>query len=130
MREDARLQPDPELQMSGGHRAGPWQIAFTFLAGFLVVFGVLYGINHQRDEGDRNAAGGGGSVTAQAPAQNVAGGEAGDQQAQREGRGGEPAGTPQTTGSGGAEKSGAGASDETQKAQPEQAKPATGGSQR
>lgn len=125
MREDARLQPDPELQMSGGHRAGPWQIAFTFLAGFVLVFGVLYGINHQRTEADRNAEGG--TLTAQAPAsaenENVAGGEAKDQQAQREGKGGEPAGTPETTGAG--QKT-----EQAPDAQPAPAKPTTSGSQR
>ena len=121
MREDARLQPDPELRMSGGHRAGPWQIAFTIAAGFLLVFGVLYGINHQRSEGDRNAAGGS-TVTAQAPApaENVAGSEAKDQQAQREGKGGAPAGQPATTGAG----------QRPEQASPEKAKPTTDSSQR
>lgn len=48
--QDNRLQPDPELQLSGG-RATPLQIASTVAACALVVGLVIYGLNNQRPEG-------------------------------------------------------------------------------
>src|SRR5690348_14214348 len=62
--EDARLQPDPELQMSGG-RASLGQIVVTMIGAFAIVVLVLYGLTHQRDESER--------TTAAAPASETAG---------------------------------------------------------
>src|SRR5262245_26566171 len=52
--EDARLQPDPELQMSGGTRASTAQIVLTAVGAIAVIVLVLFGLNNQRDEAAQN----------------------------------------------------------------------------
>src|SRR5262245_57407671 len=52
--EDARLQPDPELQMSGGTRANTAQIILTAVGPTAVIVLVLFGLNNQRQEGAQN----------------------------------------------------------------------------
>lgn len=53
--EDARLQADPELQVSEG-RAKPAQIVLTAIGALAIIVLVLYGLNHQRDETERTTA--------------------------------------------------------------------------
>jgi preprotein translocase subunit SecF len=53
--EDTRLQPDPSLQLSTG-RANAAQIISTAIGVIAIIFLVLYGINNQRDETERETA--------------------------------------------------------------------------
>jgi hypothetical protein len=132
---DNRLQPDPELQLSGG-RATPLQIASTILACLVVIAVVIYGLNSQRPEGGESSATTAASASSPAasntpaPGANppAAQGQANQQQAQpnqQPGQGqnsqsqnarppsnasvGQPA--PATTGSGGSGPAPAGGSD-------------------
>ena len=68
--EDAQLQPDPELQMSGGTRANTAQIVLTAVGAIAVIVLVLFGLNHQRDEAPQNptASAPGTQTTGAAPA--------------------------------------------------------------
>jgi hypothetical protein len=53
--DDARLQPDPELALSGG-RATRWQIGMVALAIVLVTGLVLYGISQSPQDSETVAA--------------------------------------------------------------------------
>ncbi len=70
IREDQRLQADPELALSGV-RARPGQIAVTLLASVLVIMLLIYGLAHQRGEGAVTA-----SAPAAAPAETTGAGQA------------------------------------------------------
>lgn len=108
--EDAKLQPDPQLDAG---RTGVAGTAIAFGAMLAVVFGVLFGINNRRIETINSA----GEVSAAAqqqsgnvpPAQTAA--DSGQSNERRQ---------PETTGSG----------EKAVQPEPEPAKPATGGSQR
>jgi hypothetical protein len=64
---DARLQADPELDLSEG-RATTGQIVLTGVAAAAIVVTVLYGLTHQRNETHRVAAPASQATTAAPPA--------------------------------------------------------------
>src|SRR5262249_16350934 len=56
LEQDARLQADPELELSEG-QATLGQKLFTALAAVAIIVVVLYGLTHQRDEAQQTAGG-------------------------------------------------------------------------
>jgi hypothetical protein len=118
IREDRELQPDPELDLSGG-RASGGQIAATAFAAALVVGLVIYGLNHQRDETAAT-----GSEPAQATAQAPAPPSGQAQPGQEQNAQAPNAPQGETTGSGAATKPGApqsGRGDSSQSGAPQSA---------
>jgi cytoskeletal protein RodZ len=89
--EDARLQPDPELQMSGGTRASTAQIVLTAIGAIAVITLVLFGLNNQRDEAAQNPTASAPSTQTTGAAPSASPPDAKQQDAQKQ-QGGQKAG--------------------------------------